>query len=171
MDQLDQLIDEIILVLGITREEVFDKFTKDDLKNMLSKSKCEPSDSVVPLFSGSIDSDDIPCEDLGSPLNPDDSTNLDDLIDDLSKKDAEPELDMSKCIDSVNDLNKEIEVNLDLLTKHRILLDKLVELKDNLIGIQYYYDERINRAGVVLNDFRSVLKSIKNLIIDQTFEF
>lgn len=166
MDQLDQLIDEIVSVLGITREEVFDKFTKEDLKNMLSQSKCEPSDAPGPIFTGSVDDDDIPCEDLGSPLNPDDSTDLDDLINKISDKDVDPELDISKCIDSVKDVNKEIELKLDLVTKYRILLDKLVELKDNLIGIQYYFDERIDRAGTVLNDFKPVLKSIKNIKAD-----
>ncbi len=166
MDQLDQLIDEIVSVLGITREEVFDKFTKEDLENMLSQSKCEPSDAPGPIFTGSIDDDDVPCEDLGSPLNPDDSADLDDLVDKLSKKDVDPELDISKCIDSVKDVNKEIEVKLDLLTRYRILFDKLVELQDNLVGIQYYFDERIDRAGVVLNDFKPVLKSIKNIKAD-----
>ena len=156
MDQLDQLIDEIVSVLGITREEVFDKFTKEDLENMLSQSKCEPLGSPGPIFTGSIDDDDVPCEDLGSPLNPDDSTDLDDLINKISGKDVDPELDISKCIDSVKDVNKEIELKLNLLTRYRILLDKLVELKDILIGIQYYFDERIKRASVVNNDFAPV---------------
>ena len=166
MDQLDQLIDEIVSVLGITREEVFDKFTKEDLENMLSQSKCAPSDTLGPLFTGPVDNDDIPCENLGSPLNPDDSTDLDDLINKISEKDVDSELDMSNCIDSVNDVNKEIEVNMDLLTRYRILLDKSVELQDNLVGIQYYFDERIDRAGVVLNDFKPVLESIKNIKAD-----
>jgi len=163
LDQLDQLIEEIALVLGIEREEVFNKFTKEDLDKLLAESKCDPSDNTLPLFSGDALGDDIPCEDLGAPLNPDDSTDIDSLLNDLDDKNKSPDLDVTKCVDSVNDLNKEIEEELKILTQYRILLDKLVELRDNLVGIQYYYEERITRAGIVLNDFKSVLENIKNL--------
>lgn len=168
MDQLDELINQIASVLGISREEVFDKFSKEDLDSLLKESQCEPSDNTIPLFNGSADSDDIPCEDLGAPLNPDDGVNINDLINNINKKNKEPEIDVQKCIDSVKDLNKEIEKDLELLTKYRILLDKLVELNDNLIGIQYYYDERIKRVGIVLNDFKSVLEKIKSLESDKS---
>lgn len=163
MDQLDRLIEEIASVLGIEREEVFNKFTQEDLNNLLEKSTCVSPDSNIPLFTGSADDDSIPCEDLGAPLNPDETTDLDSLLDDLSNKNKTPDLDVTKCVDSVNELNEEIEKELDTLTKYRILLDKLIELNDNLIGIQYYYDERIKRVGVVLKDFEPVLKTIKNL--------
>tara|TARA_Y100000389_G_scaffold177628_1_gene190073 strand:- start:10015 stop:14094 length:4080 start_codon:yes stop_codon:yes gene_type:complete len=160
--KLDILINEIASILNLTLEEVEAKFTEAELETFLEHSKCEPLDSTTPLF----DSLDVPCEDLGSPLPLDSPvTDLDKISKDLKSKNktnARSPEEVLKCVETVSELNKEIEANLDLVTQYRILLERMNELKDNIVGIDYYLTERIKRAGAVLKDFKPILIAIKN---------
>jgi hypothetical protein len=162
--KLDILIDEIASILGLTQDEVSAQFTEAELDILLNHAKCEPADSTSPLF----DSLDVPCEDIGAPVDPDDNTDMGNVLAELKRKNGTngtnrtKDEETLKCVETVSELNKEIEANLDLAMIYRILLERMNELKDNIVGLDFYFTERIKRAAVVLNDFGPTLKLVKN---------
>lgn len=167
---LDQLLNEIAALTGLSVDEVSQQFTQEQLNHLLNESKCEEIDSVGPLFD-SID--DVSCKDDGAPSN---------LVDKLKKqgkfpsglKDAqspnldgldnpEPPFDGSKCVDSVNEVNDIVKKMIDDHTEHNVLLTKLYELQDNLRPLEFYYKERAKRLAEILGIFQPLLLEIKRL--------
>ena len=157
---LDLLINEVANVLGITPDEVKNKFTKDELDALLNSSLCEPDDSAgIPL--GNIS--DLPCDDLEIPnLLPVESI---DILDELEKQanDIIAKDTTKKCIGQVEEVNKVIEIQIEEYNKHKILLEKLIEYRDNYFAVGLYFIERSNEASKLLNDFQPILIEKKRL--------
>ncbi len=157
---LDLLINEVANVLGITPDEVKNKFTKDELDALLNSSLCEPDDSAgIPL--GNIS--DLPCDDLEIPnLLPVESI---DILDELEKQatDLAAKDNTKKCIGQVEEVNKVIEAQIEEYNKHKILLEKLIEYRDNYFAVGLYFIERSNETSKLLNDFQPLLIEKKRL--------
>lgn len=169
MSLLDQLINEISILTGLSPEEVTQQFTQDQLDELLEASKCEQPDTIAPIF-GEIE--DVPCKDDSAPS---------DLVTDLKKKGKFPDgleeesedytsidqpeesFDGSECVDSVEEVNKKVEAMIKTHTDHNILMNRLYELQDHLKPLKYYYEERERRLSVVLNDFDPPLREKKRL--------
>lgn len=162
MDPLiEQLINQIAEILEISAEEVKDNFTPQQLDDLLSKSKCGNIDGSLPIF----DTLDFPCEDLGTPLDLSNEADADEL-DDIVKKqedDSNSSPEPSKCLDTVDEVNLEIEKQIIEYNNHLIILERLYEFKDNVKPLSEYYKYRITRAAEVLNDFRPTLEQLKVL--------
>lgn len=162
MDSLiQQLVDQIAEILEISVEEVKDNFTPQQLDDLLSKSQCGNIDGSLPIF----DTLDAPCFDSGTPLdlsNESDGDELDDIIK-KQEDDSSSFPDPSKCLDTVDEVNSEIEKQIIEYNNHLIVLERLYELKDNITPLSEYYKYRITRAAEVLNDFRPALEQIKIL--------
>lgn len=156
---LDILINEIANVLGISAEEVKTKFTQEQLNELLNLSLCEPtSESGIPL-----DITEAPCDDLAIPnLLPPLST---DGLDDLAKtaENNAKNNNITQCLDKVEELNKTIEENNQKYVDHRLLLDKLIEYRDNYAVMSYYYDERSKEAARILNTFGPLITELRRL--------
>jgi hypothetical protein len=165
---LDRLIEEIASITGLTTEEVIERYTQEQLDAFLESSICEPIDSVVPYFS---DPNDTPCaentssdivnnlKDLGKFPE-----GLDDIANNFPKADEpEKQFDGTECVDSVEEVNKIIDVMIRTYNDHDILVNRLYELQDNLIPLNFYYEERAKRLAYILNDFRSTIEDIKRL--------
>lgn len=155
---LDQLINEIAIITGLTVDDVKTNFTQEQLDNLLKASKCEDIDYVSPI----IDDLDLPCEDLGVPADITD-IKIDDIINTISEKDQEILLDGSECIESVDIVNQKVREAVDKHSEYNILLNRLYELQDNIEPIKFYYKERANRMALILGIFTPILTEIKRL--------
>lgn len=157
---LDLLIVEISNVLGISPDEVRSRFTKEELEVLLNGSLCEPESETTLLLPGI---NEIPCENLGIPdLLPPEAT---DLLDDLQKQAEETQKNDlgKKCVDQVSEVNKVVEKQIEEYNKHRILLEKLIEYRDNYFVIGIYFQERSKEASKFLNEFQPILEELKRL--------
>jgi hypothetical protein len=152
---LDLLINEVASVLGISPEEVKNKFSEEQLKELLDVSLCEPTSDV----GLSVESLEIPCEDLSIPelLPP--------LQIDTSVVDVKPK-DPTKCVKKVEELNAQLEKELEEYNRYLTLLEKLIEYRDNYEPVSYYFTERANEVAKILKDFEPLLieeERLKNL--------
>lgn len=128
---LDLIINEVAKVLNISPDEVKSRFTDEELTDLLNNSLCSQVDQVgIPISS----LNDVPCDDLAIP------DILDEITPDLSF--IEPEAQSLKCVDSVRDLNAQIEKQITEYNRHKILYEKLLEFKDNFEPIMEYYEEK-----------------------------
>ena len=162
MDPLiQQLVDQIAEILEISVEEVKDNFTPQQLDDLLSKSQCGNIDGSLPIF----DTLDAPCFDSGTPLDLSNEASSDELDDIIKKQedDSNASPDPSKCLDTVDEVNAEIEKQIIEYNNHILILERLYELQDNLKPLAEYYKYRITRAAEVINDFRPVLEQLKAL--------
>jgi hypothetical protein len=166
---LDQLLNEIATITGLSVDEVNKNFTKEQLDHLLQVSKCEDESSVAPIATNL---EDISCKDDGAPS---------DLVNDLKntgnfpeglkdaqksdykKKDKDKPFDGSECIESVQEVNADIKKQMDDHMEHNILLNRLYELEDNLKPLEYYYKERAKRMSEILGDFKPILAEMKRL--------
>ena len=149
---LDILINEVANALGITPTEVKSKFTQEQLNDLLNNSLCTPlGDTGVPFAST-----EVPCDDLAVPdLLPQIDVNIEVPKSDPTK--------VQKCIDNLEETNKIIEAQIELYNQHRILLDKLVEYRDNYALIAIYYQERANEAARILGEFAPLIIELRRL--------
>ena len=128
---LDLIINEVAKALSISPDEVKSRFTDEELNELLNNSLCSQVDQVgIPISS----LNDVPCDDLAIP------DILDEITPDLNF--IEPEAQSLKCVDSVRDLNKQIEKQITEYNRHKILYEKLLEFKDNFEPIIAYYEEK-----------------------------
>ena len=149
---LDILINEVANALGITPEEVTRRFTQEQLNELLNNSLCTPLGDVGVPF----DSTEIPCDDLAVPnLLPPIEVNIEAPKSDPGK--------VQKCIDNVEEVNKIVEAQIELYNQHRILLDKLIEYRDNYAPIAIYYQERANEAARILGEFAPLITELRRL--------
>ena len=74
--EIDNLINEIAIITGLSIDEVKTNYTQDQLNRLLSVSKCEEPSSVAPI----IEDLDLPCNDLGAPADAP-SIGIDEIID------------------------------------------------------------------------------------------
>ena len=170
---IDRLINEIAVLVGLSPEEVKTKFTQEQLDNLLASSKCEEVNAGPPIETNL---EDISCKDDGSPSDlvtklkqignfpnglVDAQTSS--LADNIKSKKKDPLFDGSECIDAVQEVNKKVKEITDSHTDHNILLNRLYELRDHLIPLKYYYDERAKRLGQILGEFRPILAEMKRL--------
>lgn len=162
MSLLNQLINEIAALTGLTTEEVTQRFTQDQLDEFLTSSICEQPDLVAPIFD---DPNSIPCkEDTSSDLVRKLGPNLQQEADNFPKTDPPIEqFNGVECIDAVDEVNKEVEKMIRTYNDHTVLVNRLYELQDNLIPFKFYYEERSKRIAYILNDFAPPLKEIKRL--------
>ena len=151
---LDLLINEVANVLGITPAEVKRKFTSAELSDLLNSSLCEPLGETNILF----DTTEAPCDDLAVPnlLPPIDIAGINIPTGDAQRG-------VQKCIDNVEETNKIIEKQIDLYNQHKILLDKLLEYRDNYAPISYYFDERAKEVARILGIFEPLLIELRRL--------
>ena len=166
---LDILINEVANVLGITPDEVKKQFTKEQLDELLNSSLCEPTDeSGIPIESLG----ELPCDDLAIPtLLPQISdTELENLQieiqNSIGRSTDQPKQNSLKCIDKIEEVNKEIEDQLDQYLEHKILLEKLIEYRDNYKPLSLYYLERSKEAARIFGEFSPILTEIKRINVD-----
>jgi len=157
---LDILINEIANVLRIPPSEVKSKFTDDQLKDLLNSTLCEPVDEVGAPF-GAIS--ELPCDDLAIPklLQALPTDAVKNQYDALVKKAVTNEA--KKCIDAVDRVTSDLQVQIENYHKYKNLLDKLIEYKDNFIPIKYYYEERSAEMSRILGDFDPLLTKLNGL--------
>lgn len=152
---LDQLLNEIAVITGLSVEEVSENFTQEQLDHLLEVSKCEDESSITPIATNL---EDISCSDSGAPADSIDQTPIE--VKDDRKDDV---FDGTECLDSVQEVNAEIKKQLDRNTEYNILLNRLYELRDNIIPLKYYYAERANRLAVITGEFKPILAEMKRL--------
>lgn len=161
---LDLLINEVANVLAISPEEVKQKFTEEQLKELLNSVWCEPNDELgIP-----IDSLQTPCDDLAVPnLLPelDVDAELDAILAQTVEKEKETPV---KCIEKIDEVNSIIEKQIEEYTAHKNLLDKLIEYRDNFFPISIYYKERAEEGAKVLNAFQPFLR--EDLLVVEKIE-
>jgi hypothetical protein len=158
----DILVNEVANVLGISPKEVLERFTKEELDELLKNSLCEPSSSIPTVFPNVSDLD---CDDPLPQLPPKIELDLTDINNKIQEqKDKSPD----KCLDSVKEVNELIKKQIKEYSDHRIILTKLIEYRDNIIPIKFYYEERAKESARILNLFSPLLKEnerIDSLII------
>jgi hypothetical protein len=167
---LDQLINEIAVLSGLTTEEVTTNFTQEQLEHLLQVSQCIEEESVGPIATNL---EDLSCKDDGAPSDLVNNIRqnggdfaaqfADAQKSDFKDKEKEPPFDGSECIESVEVVNAEIKKDIDDNTEHNILLSKLYELQDNLKPLEFYYLERSRYMAVILGEFAPILKEMKRL--------
>jgi len=150
--RLDILINEISIVLQISPDEVKKTFTNSELEELLNITICDSQNDSGSIFTSS----DIPCEDLSIPEL------FNEITLDLDSSVPKPP-DSSKCIESTDKLNSQIENELAKYNDLRLLLEKLLEYRDNYEVISYYFSEKSNEAAIILKDFEPVLLTIETL--------
>jgi hypothetical protein len=151
MDQiLDILIKEVASVLGISREEVISRFTKEELDELLNNSLCTPMETFGAPFN---DISTIPCAPPPPEFLPEaDLGPIDEIL-----KNAKPKEDPNKCLDSVKEVNKKVNEQTEKYNNYKILLEKLIEYRDNYIPIKYYFEEKSKEAARILGIFSPLL--------------
>lgn len=156
---LDILINEVANVLGLTPEQVKEKFTESELNDLLNSSLCEPAGDIgIPLDS------EAPCNDLAIPNLLPPIEDFENKLDELANKvNTDEQNKVTKCIDKVEETNILIEKQIDLYTQHRVLYDKLLEYRDNYLPVVIYYDERAKEAARILNQFEPILTELRRL--------
>ena len=156
---LDLLINEISNVLGISPDEVKSRFTENELTELLNSSLCEPDSEAGPPF---VNLSSLPCNDLNIPnLLPPEST---DFLDELEKKaDGLNKKDQKKCVDKVDEVNQIIEKQVEEYNQHKILLEKLIEYRDNYFILGIYFNERAKEISKFSKQFQPILEEIKRL--------
>ena len=105
-----------------------------------------------------FDTTEAPCDDLAVPnlLPPIDIAGINIPTGDAQRG-------VQKCIDNVEETNKIIEKQIDLYNQHKILLDKLLEYRDNYAPISYYFDERAKEVARILGIFEPLLIELRRL--------
>ena len=78
----------------------------------------------------------------------------------------QPKQNSLKCIDKIEEVNKEIEDQLDQYLEHKILLEKLIEYRDNYKPLSLYYLERSKEAARIFGEFSPILTEIKRINVD-----
>jgi len=147
---LDILINEIANVLGISAAEVKSKFTDEQLNDLLNLSLCEPnSDAGVPLTVT-----EPPCEEPTPNLLPPIEVKI---------KPSVPTSNVEQCIEKVAEVNKQIADQNEQYSNYRLLLDKLIEYRDNYGVLLYYFEERSKEAARILGIFEPILTEIRKL--------
>lgn len=157
---LDQLINEISAITGLTQDDVVSQFTKEQLDYLLEVSSCDPSNQSAPFVTNI---DDIPCRDNGAPIDSKDQSPP--VYEDTTKKVK----DSSKCVDSVDKVNEKVKINQRLYLDHTIILNKLYELKDNLSPLSFYYKERAKEMARIVGEFGPILQELK-ILKDQIYD-
>lgn len=158
MSIFDILVDQISSVLGVSKEEVLSRFTKEQLDEILNNSLCDPVDDYATPFNN-IDS--LPCDDPTPEFLPE----IELTLDEINKKidEAKNAKDPSKCVDTVKDVNKKVGEQAKLYNKYRLLLAKLIEFQDSIVPIKYYFSLKSEEAARVLNLFEPILIEKKRL--------
>jgi len=151
---LDQLINEIAVITGLSIDEVNSNFTEEQLNQLLKASQCDGVSSIVPFVSNL---EDISCRDNGSPADSIDQSPI--TVQDNTKEIFSGE----ECLESVAEVNAEIKEKLDKHTAHNILFTRLEEFKENITPLEYYYAERSSRMAVILGEFQPILAELKRL--------
>ena len=152
--QLDQLINEIATITGLSVDEVNNNFTQTQLERLLEASKCEEESSVTPIATSL---EDISCSDQGAPAD-----NIDQSP--IKIKDNKKEVfNGEECLESVSEVNKEIKEKLDKHSEYNILVNRLYELQDTLTPLKYYYEERANRMAIIVGEFAPILAKQKQI--------
>lgn len=149
---LDLIITEIAKVLNITVDEVKSKFTDDELNDLLNNSLCSQVDQAgIPIDS----INDVPCDDLAIP----------DLISEI-EPDLDfiaPDLPSLKCVESVRDINQQIEKQITEYNRHKILYEKLLEFKDNFEPLAAYYEEKAKIYAELTNTYEPLVIKLDQL--------
>ena len=157
---LDQLLNEIAVITGLSLEEVNNNFTKEQLDSLLQASKCEEASSITPMLTSL---DDISCRDSGAPSdNIRKGLGFDQTPIDVLDTREKP-FDGSECMESVQEVNKDIKDQLDRHTKYNVLISRLYEFQDNITPLKYYYEERSKRMAIILGEFAPILAEMKRL--------
>jgi len=156
---LDLLINEVANVLGITPEEVKTRFTQSELTALLNNSLCEPTPDIgIPITGLDAPCDDLAIPNLLPPVSLADLTNIGKSAESNAKKN-----NVQKCVEKVDEANAIIEKQIDSYNQHRLLLDKLLEYRDNYSPVFYYFDERSKEAARMLNTFGPILTELRRL--------
>ena len=156
MSVLDILIQEVSKILGISKEEVLSRFTKEELDDLLNNSLCEQS------TLGSIPFDDISCP-PEQPSFLSDIELTDDFVKSITDEISNNESKTLSCIQEIDTVNKKISERTKKYLDYKILLDKLIEYRDNLIPIKFYYEERAKESAKLFSIFSPLLEEIKRL--------
>lgn len=153
-DFLDLLIDEISSILGITKEEVKKRFTINELTNLYFSSLCNPIDES----SIGIDSFDFKClNNQTNNISKIDLTQINSFIKNSSEDSLKK---INECISGISKLNNKLKEDIDLYIEYSIILEKLIEYRDNFIPIVTYFEEKLNEANKILFAFNPIIDKI-----------
>jgi hypothetical protein len=156
---LDILITEVASILGISREDVLSRFTEEELDELLNNSLCTPVETVGGDF-GDISA--LPCQPPSPEFLPEVDLGVDNILNQINDKKNDK---TKKCIGAVEEVNRKVNDQTKKYNQYKILLDKLIEYRDNYIPIKYYFEEKSREAARILGIFSALLTE-RNRLFD-----
>lgn len=154
----DILLQETAKSLGITPDELRSRLTQEQLADLTSSTLCSPDD-VVGLPIPSLD---VPCSPTSLGLFPHiEATELD--IESISSINRDIASKSLKCVDDTKKMNEDINLMITQYNDRQILLDKLIEYRDNYAPVSIYFDEFSKEFNRVTSIFQPLLVSLAGL--------